>query len=118
MVIETASNCMNDITVAITTGTVESANCSPGRVRKSFSERNQETQCSSGDDSLTIVDNRALTAPYSETNQRTKVRNSFVKRTQLLISSGLVAGITHTSTLEKSGQTTLDSVSLPPGGDD
>lgn len=57
-------------------------------------------------------------APCSETKGHISVRNSFARRTRLLIASGLIAGITPTSIARRSPQRTLDfAFSKPAGGD-
>jgi hypothetical protein len=61
-------------------------------------------------------DNKASTAPSFGTKDDTAARSVFVKRTRLLIASGLIAGITPTSIRNGSGQGWLALASLPPDG--
>jgi len=88
-----------------------------GRERKLFTgpgenssyEPSVQTPCSSGASLSTDAQVKPeSTARSSETSQRIKARNSYVKRIKLLMSSGLIAGITPTSVRNRSNQKTLD----------
>src|SRR3990167_6582303 len=100
---------MSDITVAADTPMAEPENCSRDREKRSSSERNSVMPSGSGGSSRIIQDSKESTAPCSETKAHTKARLSFNRRIKLLMSSGLIAGITPTSTAKQSAQLTLDT---------
>lgn len=87
-----------------------------GRERRLCSEPSEQTPCLFGVDSSTMADNKESTAPYSETKDATDQANSFDKRAQLLIASGLIAGITPTSIRKRYGQAILDFASSRQDG--
>ncbi len=91
-------------------------NCLLGREKKLFSEPPQQTPCLSGENLKTTLDKPELTALSSATKALTKAANSFDKRTQLLMRSGLIAGITPLSIRKRLRQQIPASVSLPQGG--
>ena len=93
--------------------------------KKLSSEQKMRTLCLFGDDLLTtastsepVNDKRESIAPSLETNRRTLAQNLFVRRTQLLMSYGLICGIIPTSTAKRSPQKTLDFVLSKQAGDD
>ena len=63
-------------------------------------------------------DKTASTARRSGTKGRIKARNSYVRRMRLLIASGLIAGITPTSTRNGSSQRILAFASSEQVGSD
>ena len=83
----------------------------------SFAQK-QAMQCLCGAHLSTAAENAALTAPFSVMKARTKAPNSYAKRMQLLIASGLVAGITPTSVRKGLNQLTLDFALSKQDGDD
>jgi hypothetical protein len=74
--------------------------------------------CLFGETSSTIADKSESTAPSLGMKERIAARTSYAKRTQLLMRSGLIAGITPTSQRRKLGQGTLDIASSRPDGND
>jgi hypothetical protein len=115
---------MSGITPHTNTGIDADENCSSVLERNSSFALSTPMRASSGVcSSMTVStieqasDNQELTAPSSVTSRRIAARTLFVKRTQLLIASGLIAGITPTSTRKRSAQATLDfAFSKPDGG--
>lgn len=73
-------------------------------VKKSFSEQPKAMPFLFGEDSATTADREASTAQSSATKARTYRRSLSDRLTPLLISSGLVRGITPTSTRAQCGQ--------------
>lgn len=104
----TASPSMSGITVATTTLTDESEHRCLAPEKRSCLEPSQQTQSLDGASSLMTQDSKESTAPFLETREHIKVRNSYDRRIRLLIASGLIAGITPTSVRKRSGQATLD----------
>ena len=101
---------MNDITRPINIKMEERGNCLPDQGKKlSFAQR-QQMRCLCGAGSSTEAENAVSTAPYSETKATIDPAISYVRRMQLLMQSGLVAGITPTSIRKGSNQKTLDFV--------
>jgi hypothetical protein len=110
---------MKDTTVAISIKTEGSENYLQVQAKKSYSEPLKGTPCLFGGSSLMPVQGRkVLIAPCSEMSQRTKARNLYAKRIKLLMSSGLIAGITPTSERKRSNQQTLDFALFSPDGID
>jgi hypothetical protein len=107
---------MNGTTARINTPMVESDNCSQAQAKKLSFAQKQAMQCLCGGGSSTAAANAVSTAPYSETKARTDPATLYAKRMQLLIESGLVAGITPTSVRNGSNQTTLDFAFCRQGG--
>jgi hypothetical protein len=95
----------------------ESADNSSAPEKRSCSEPSEQMPSSSGETSLTTADSRESTVPSFVTKDPAYHRASSDKRIKLLIASGLVAGITPTSTRHQSPQQTLDFALSPPGGD-
>ena len=116
--IKTASRSTKGIIPPINTEMGARASCLSDRVRKSFCARCGLTQCSCGENSSMTVGSKESTAPFLGTNQRTAARNLYARRMRLLISSGLIAGITPTSTRNGSPQKTLDIAFSVRGGVD
>lgn len=112
----TASNCMSDIILAITMQTAARESFSSALVKNLCLGQMPVTPCSHGESSSTTRDKPASIARYSETRVPSEVVTSFDKRTQLLIASGLVAGITPLSKRKRLPQKTLDFVSLQLAG--
>jgi hypothetical protein len=119
----TAWRCMKGTTRAIDTrtGASEVYSLAPGK-RSSFAPKPQ-TPCLSGGSSSMIASTSEpangrteSTAPSSGTNRRAAVRASFSKRTQLLMSFGLIVGITPTSIAKRSPQRTLGFASSKLAG--
>jgi hypothetical protein len=109
---------MNGTIHVIITPMDESENCFLAPDKSLFCELNEAMPCSLGENSLTIAlmreqaeSKKASIARSSATNQVTSVPLSFDKRMQLLIASGLIAGITPLSVRQQWNQETLDSVS-------
>jgi hypothetical protein len=75
------------------------------------------TRSGHGESSSTTADSKASTVQCSAMNQRIAARTSYAKRIKLLIASGLIAGITPTSTRKRSPQRTLDFALSKPAGD-
>jgi hypothetical protein len=98
--------------------TVGCACFSADLVKRSCCEPWPATPCSFGENSKTTAASTASTAPFSEMSRATKAATSFDKRMQLLMQSGLVAGITPTSTRKRYGQQTLDIAFSQLGGVD
>jgi len=84
--------------------------------RRSFSEQEPLMRCLFGENSSMIAGNRESTALSSETNLTTKAQNLSAKRMLSLMQSGLVAGITHTSTPKRLSHKTLDIVFIALDG--
>jgi hypothetical protein len=78
------------------------------QAKRSFSGLRKRTPYGSGASSTTTAGSKASTAPSSATSQATAARASYRKRIESLIASGLIAGITPTSTRKGSPQKTLD----------
>lgn len=114
----TASNCMSDIILAITTQTAARESFSSALVRNLCSGQTPVTPCSHGESSSTTRDRTASIARCSETRVQFEAVTSFDRRTRLLIASGLVAGITPLSKRKRLPQKTLDFVSLQLDGED
>jgi hypothetical protein len=76
--------------------------------KRSFSGLRKRMQCGSGETSTTIAGSKGSIAPSLGMSQRIEARNSYAKRIKLLIASGLIAGITPTSTRKGSPQGILD----------
>ena len=118
MVTLIALNSMNDTTRLINTKTEDAGFCLLGQGKRSSSVPPKETPCSYGEDSKTTVANTASTVQCSAMKADTSAANSYARRMRLLIASGLVAGITPTSTRKRSPQATLDFALSPQDGDD
>lgn len=89
-------------------------NSSSGPVSASFFEPTHLTPSSSGDMSgIDMTSRRVSTARSSATKARIERRNSFDKRTQSLITFGLVRGTTPSSIRKRSGAAIRDFASLP-----
>ena len=114
----TASQCMNAITQPIDTPTDASENCLSAQGKRLSCEPSELMPYGSGASSSMTADRMELTAPCSETKASTGVVTSFEKRMRLLIASGLIAGITPTSTRVGSPQVTLDFAFSRQGGND
>ena len=112
-----ASNCMNDITRAITMQTVARENFSLDLERNLFSGPAKGMQCLRGESSSTTPVRQGLIAPCSAMRAEFGAATSFDRRTQLLIASGLVAGITPLSKRKRLPQETLDFASSQLAGD-
>ena len=109
---------MKDITAPIITPMgVNESNSSGQGSKLSFAQK-QAMQCLCGAHLSTAAENAALTAPFSVMKARTKAPSSYAKRMQLLIASGLVAGITPTSVRKGLNQLTLDFALSRQDGDD
>jgi len=108
---------MNGTTAPTDTAMVESENYSSAQAKRSFFAPPPLTLCSYGEPSSTTAGRTASTAPCSATSHHTAARTSFAKRAQLLMRSGLIAGITPTSIAKRSPQRTLDIVFSPLDGD-
>src|SRR5215207_3630943 len=108
---------MRDITPPTSTPTVESDGNSSDLEKRSCCEQPTQMPYSSGESSLTIAAKQESTAPSSETKGYVRVRNLYAKRIRLLMSSGLIAGITPTSIRKRSGQQTLDFAFCKPVGE-
>lgn len=120
-----ASTCTVGITRDTSTPAADSRNSLSGPARNSCSEHGRPTRSGRGDFSSTTAStngpgsgNPASTAPSFATNRPSLVPNSFEKRTQLLIASGLVCGITPTWMRKKSTAATQAIASSLLGGDD
>ena len=74
--------------------------------------------CSSGANLSTTADSKESIAPCSETSRLTKAASLSDRLMQSLISAGLIAGITPTSTRKRYGQAILDFASSRPDGND
>lgn len=107
-----------DTILHMITKTEEKESCSLGQEKNLCYEPGRETQCLFGVGSLTILDNAGSTVQFSGTSQTLKAVNSFEKRMQLLLKSGLIAGIIPLSMRKGSGQITLEHVLLQLGGKD
>lgn len=116
MAIKTVSPCTSATTQPIDTWMGASATDSLDLEKKLSLEPSPPMLFLRGDDSSTTQDSKASTAPSSGTNQRTVAQNSYGKRMRLLTASGLIAGITPTSTRRGSAQQTLDFAFWPPAG--
>ena len=110
-------------TQRIATPTDASVNCFAAPARKLCCELSTEQLSLFGVSSWTTVktiapenDKTGSTARRSETKGRIKVQSSFDKRMRLLIASGLIAGITPTSTRQRSGQRILATAFYALGG--
>jgi hypothetical protein len=114
----TASTCTTAITQPTSTQTDVSENCSQAQAKKLSSAQRQAMQCLCGEGLSTQAANAVSTAPYSETKAITDPQTSYARRIQLLMRSGLVAGITPTSVRKRSDQQTLGFASLQPDGSD
>jgi hypothetical protein len=84
----------------------------------SSSELGTETPCLFGGSSSMIPASKASTAPYSETNHPISPQTLSDRLTPLLISAGLVKGITHTSVRKQSVAAIRDSALWPLDGGD
>ena len=120
----TASRSMSGITPRTATRTDEFGSCLPDPVKKLCSGPSAETPSLCGDDSRMTASTRALesdskasTAPRSGKRERIAARTLFVKRMQSLIASGLIGGITPTSTRKGSNQGYLGPVFSARAGD-
>ena len=94
------------------------ANSSSDQAKNLFSEHEQGTPASSGKSSRMTVSTkergnrkRVYAARSSATKDRYLAANSFDRRIQSLINSGLIAGITPTSIRKRSGAVIPDFVS-------
>lgn len=117
-----ASNSMNDTTAPITTKTAESEANSLAPENTSFLERETETLCLFGANSLMTPspNKRGSTAPSSETKPPAAIARQTLsdRLTPSLISAGLVKGITHTSIRKQSGAAIRASALWPLDGGD
>ena len=111
-------NCTTDITLHINTGMDENENYLLGREKRLSFAQKQRMQCLCGDVLSMEAANAVSTAPYSETKANIDPATLYGKRMKLLIESGLVAGITPTSTRKRSNQQTLDFALSRQDGDD
>ena len=109
---------MSDITVPISMLMEEFVNYSSVQGIKWFLEPRQEMLFLCGENSkMTALTKEPVSlkpgsiAQHSATKAQCEARNLFAKRMQLLISSGLVKGITPTSTRKKLNQSCQESVS-------
>ncbi len=100
------------------TETAEKENYSQVQAKKLSSAQKQAMRCLCGEDSSTEAANAVSTAPYSETKAFTDPVILYNKRIKLLIASGLVAGITPTSTRKRLRQKTLDFALYRQAGQD
>lgn len=121
----TAWNYMNGTTAQTPMQMADSAGCLSGLEKRSFLEHAMPMQCLFGESLLTTAltgelesDSAGSIAPSSEMNRPTEAQTSFARRTRLLISSGLIAGITPTSIAKRSPQRTLDFAFKRPVGVD
>ena len=125
MAMSTALHCMSDTTPKHDTQTVEgSANLS-APVKPSSCEPMSMTRCLFGDDSLMTVSTceqvksrTESTVPSSATKGDTDRQTLSDKLTPLLMSSGLIKGITPTSMRRRLGLRTLDFALSKPDGND
>ncbi|WP_124800642.1 hypothetical protein [Paraburkholderia phosphatilytica] len=116
---------MNGTTQQISTRMDGNVSCSLGQEKSLSFEPSAETHALSGENSLMIAStfelasaNQESIAQSFETSRRIEARTLFDRRTQLLIASGLVAGIIPMSIRKRSNQGTLDFASLRQGGSD
>jgi hypothetical protein len=86
--------------------------------KRLFCVQNELMPSSFGESSSTIPDSKELIVLCLEMNPHTAPQTLFAKRIRLLIASGLIVGITPTSTAKKSAQQTLDFAFSPLGGAD
>ena len=107
---------MSDITHAESTKMVVSRASLRDQEKRSSSEPVQEMLCLSGGDSLTARDRKELIALFSATKAQLSRRSLSDRLTVSLMQSGLVCGITPTSTRERLGAATPDFVLLLPDG--
>jgi len=113
----TVSHSTNATTPHTSTRMDECETDSPDLASESFCAPSEPMPCLSGETSSTLPAKKELTVRYFGTNQNTKVANSYAKLTRLLMRSGLIAGITPTSTRRGSSQATLDFASSSQVGD-
>lgn len=98
---------------------IASSGNSSAPASKSCSERSKAMPFSLGDGAyIAEMDSSASSAVYSETKAATCHRNSYAKRTQSLITSGLVKGILPMSMRKLSNQQMLDSAFFELDGED
>jgi hypothetical protein len=111
---------MKGIIVPTNTVTDESEVNSSAQVNTLFFALEMPTPCLSGANSSTIADSTELTAQYSETKRQpdTGHRTLSDRLTPLLISAGLVKGITHSSVRKQSGAAIRASALWPLDGGD
>lgn len=112
-----ASKCTNATTPLVSIATDGNALNSSDLGRKSSSELSAATPSSCGETSSTTAGKTESTAPLSATRARISARGSYDRRIRLLMSSGLIAGITPTSMRQRSPQKTLDFAFSQLGGD-
>jgi len=96
----------------------EKENYSSAPERKLYSEPKKETPSLCGETFSTTPDRKELIAPPSATKAATDPATSYAKRIRLLMSCGLIAGMTPTSTRKRSAQQTLDFAFSPLDGCD
>ena len=118
MAINPASTSTSDITAPISTETVESAASSSDQGNTSSFEPKMLTLCLFGESSSTIAGKLESTAPYSETKAPSYRPTLSDRLTPLLISAGLVKGITHSSIRKQSGAAIRGSALWPLDGGD
>ena len=91
--------------------------CSAAPVKKSCYEQQMGMPCLCGADSRTPVGSKESIVRYSATNRSIVAATLSDRLTQSLISAGLVAGITPTSTRKRYGQAILDfAICVQVGG--
>ncbi len=113
---EPASNCSKGIILPITTKTGGNARSSSAPASTSFCELTQATLSLFGGGSSTTAARKALIAPRSETKAQSSRPSLCDRLTPLLISRGLVRGITPMSMRERSDLRTPDFAFLQPDG--
>jgi hypothetical protein len=113
-----AWNSMNDTTANITTKTAAESASSSDPASTSFCVPQTQTLYLFGESSSTTADSKASTAPCSETKAATYRPSLSDRLTPLLISAGLVKGITHTSIRKESGAAIRASALWPLDGGD
>ena len=113
-----ASLSTNGTIPPINTRMGENVRSSSGQGKQSRCEPKRVTLSSSGESSSMTVDSKASTAPSSETKASTYRLSLSDRLTQSLIMSGLVKGITPSSTRKQSGQPILVlALDTPVGAD-
>jgi len=114
-----ASRSMSVTTPPIGTPMGAAANYSAAREKKLCCAPRPEMPALFGENSSTTVGNGGSTVPSSATRRRRNIEaaSSFRRRMRLLTASGLVRGITPTSTRHGLPQGTLDGVFSSQDGD-
>src|SRR6185369_6749448 len=114
----TTSSCATTVCATTATGAESVTDASSDQGTSWFCAQSEQTPSSSGAASSTTAGSRASTAPSSATRASTYRHCSFAKRMQLLMQSGLIAGITPTSIAQRSPQAILAFASSARGGSD